>query len=895
MEAPVIRPDRVEGAPAPGDGFLTTKLHVPRVRGTLVPRPGLIGALDAAADRRLVLVCAPAGYGKSTLVAQWLAQSAQPVAWASLDAGDDDPTTFFRLVVAAFQTVDPELAAGTAALLDGRGSFNPQFIADSLLEELAEVTRPFVLVLDDYHAVDTPEIHQAIGLLLQHLPPSMRVVLASRTEPPLSLARLRAHGDVLEVRELDLRFTREEALTLLQGMHGLDLAPGEIESLNERAEGWVAGLQLVAHALRGQPREQVRRVAAEIGGSVRFIQTYLWEEAIQRQPTEVRAFLLRTSILDRFDAQLCEAVVETGDAAALLRHCEQAHLFLIPLDDLGHCYRYHHLFADVLRDRLAQEVSEDEVDELHRRAAAWLEAHDFVEEAIRHALAARSWDQVTRLLEQLCADLYDQDRHAEMRGWLEGLPAETLERTPRLAFWLAWSYTRAGQFGRANRFLTIAEQEWLVADNRSGLGAIQLCHGLRFLTASDNRRAIDCARRALSLLSEHQTGERAMAMLILGAAHCDAGEPLEAERAYAEVRTHAEGSRINWIRLEEMVGAANVLVRQGKLLEATVLYRRVIKLGDHRFALAVQQALSRLGSIYIEWDMLEEAERHLLRADELADQTGSDIWRPETYLGLARLAWARGDVEGAFDALERATEFARKKGSVQEVRNALAQQARCWLATKRHALARRWADSCGLDPYLPPEYERQIELLTFVRLLIAEERTAAALRVLDAIQAQVDATGRVGELVEVHLLRALTHRAGGDHPSALFAIDQAIRAGEPGGYVRVFADEGEAAAPLLRHVTARGTHREYAQRLLAVVDGSALAPLLHQSGGADALSERELEVLRLVAAGLPNRDVGLRLFISEKTVKKHLSNILGKLETTNRTQAVDQARRLGLL
>jgi LuxR family maltose regulon positive regulatory protein len=344
-----------------------------------------------------------------------------------------------------------------------------------------------------------------------------------------------------------------------------------------------------------------------------------------------------------------------------------------------------------------------------------------------------------------------------------------------------------------------------------------------------------------------------------------------------------------------MANSGGVLVQQGKLLEATVLFRRVIRTGDHLHLFMVQNALYQLGHVYLEWNMLDEAERTLRHADELAQTTRVILFGNRICLGLARLAWARGEVEDAFDEVERAINYAGQAGMVQHARDARALQVRFWLAADQLALARRWADSCELDPYQPPEYERQVEHLTYVRLLIGEERPDLALRILDGIQQVAEETGRHGDLVEILVLRVLAHNADGDQVRALDALEQALVAGREGGYVRTFADEGEALAPLLRRAAARGAYRDYAQQLLTVIEGVAPAPRPDQSGRSEALSEREVEVVRLVAAGLANREIGQRLFISEKTVKKHLSNILGKLGTTNRTQAVDQARRLDLL
>jgi LuxR family maltose regulon positive regulatory protein len=882
--------------PATRRTLVSTKLYAPRLRGSLVARPRLIDLLDGDSGRRLTIVCAPAGYGKSTLVAQWLARAAVPAAWVSFDAGDNDPWSFFALVVAALRSLDQDLAADTLAQLDEPGVPDFRPLVATLLEEVSTTTRSFALVLDDYHVIDAPEIHQGLSFLLQRLPPTMRVVLISRTEPPLPLARLRANGDVFEVGRQDLQFSDDEARELYQGSLALDLAPGEVDALNARTEGWVIALQLVGLSLRGQPRERVRRFSQEPAGSARFVDAYLWEEILQRRPEELRAFLLRAAILDRFSAELCEAVTGIAGAAELIRRCERDNLFVIPLDDRGGWYRFHQLFADALRDRLAQEAGDDAIGELHRRAARWLEDRGLLMEAVHHATAGRDWDRAVKLLDEVCADLFKQDQLVRLRAWLEGLPAEILERSPRPAFWLAWALGRAGHFAEALPPLRIAERAWTAADDRPGLGLVLLWHALRCLITFDSVRAIDYAHRALDLLPEDRTVERAMVWLLLGIAHLYRGELNEAEPAYATVRMTADGAGQPWIRQAEMVGSAVGLIQRGTLLEATVLCRRVLRLSDDPpLGIWVQHALLQLGEVHLEWNLLDEADRNLQRADDLAELTRAVRWRSRVRRGLAQVAWARGESEVALNEVERAIEYAGQLRSHQEVRAARALQARFWLASGQLTLARRWAESCELDPYLPPEYERQGEHLTYVRLLIQDGRPDLALRILDAIQRQAEAAGRTGELVELHVLRALAHKAGGDHSSASFVLDRAFALGEPGGYLRVFVDEGEALAPLLRHAAARGAHRDYAQRLLTALDGTTSLPRPDQAESPDALSERELEVLRLVAAGLPNRDVGQRLFISEKTVKKHLSNILGKLGAANRTQAVDQARRLGVL
>jgi LuxR family maltose regulon positive regulatory protein len=892
MQANIPRSSVIATANPLRHGLLTTKLYPPRLRPDLVARPRLVDAI-LADDHRFTIISAPAGYGKSVLVAQWMMKAGIPAAWISLDSGDDDPWSFFSLVIGGLVSVDPEVALRTQSVLDDPAP-PVMAVVRSLLDDLSATTRPFALILDDYQAIEAPEIHHAVGTLLQNLPPAMRVVVVTRTDLPLPVARLRSQGDLLEFNQEDLRFTDDEALELLQRTKGLEVTPGDVAHINARAEGWAMGLQLVGQVMRDQPHERIRRFAKEFSGNVRPIETYLWEEVIQRQPDEIREFLLRTSILAQLTPPLCDAVIGSDRSAALIQRLEQESLFIVPLDHFGHWYRYHHLFADVLRDRLARQVSEVELVDLHRRAAVWFEQHDFIEESAQHAEAGRDWGQATRLLEQIGADLYEKDRMQSLRTWLQGLPSETLERSPRLAFWLAYALTRTGYFQQAVQPLRIAEQAWSGSD-RMNTASLRMLQAFRATTVQDTARALEYAQQALDLLPEDQPNELALAFLTQGVVYFTRGDTANAERALASARVKADAGRRSWIQLAEMGTSAGVMVQQGKLLEATVLLRRMIKLADEQHAIQSQHALYRLGNIYVEWDMLDEAERLLRHADALCEQTRTMIWRSAICTELARVAWAWGEFEAAIDEIERAIDYANQIGWLSEVRYNRAQQARFWLASNQVALARRWAESAELDPYLPPEFERQFELLTFVRLLIAEDRPSIALQLLNGIGEQAVAMGRSGDMVEIMMLRALAHKRHGDSAGALEALDQALALGEPGGYIRVFASEGEFIAPLLRYAQTRGTRREYAQRLLATIEGASAPPLPVQTDSTDALSDREIEVLRLVEAGLSNRDIGHRLFISEKTVKKHLSNILGKLQSANRTQAVDQARRLGLL
>ena len=873
----------------------STRLYPPRLRSNLVERSSLITNLSDDPERRLTVITAPAGFGKSTLAAQWVARLALPTAWVRLEATDDEPRTFFQLILNALHLIDRDLAAGTAALLTLDGP-DAEEICRQLIEDLSTTTRSFVLVLDDYHVIEAQEIHQAMDLLLRHLPTATRLVLISRTMPPLRLARLQTSGDLVQVTQSDLQFTLEETLQYFHDYLDLDLTPSEVGVIHERTEGWVIGLQLVGSALHGRTRDQTRQFIQEFVGSVELGDQYLWEEVLERQPDDVRSFLLQTSVLDRFNASLCDAVTQAGNGDEMLRRCERNNLFILPLVGDGHWYRYHHLFADALRERFGRTVSEDEITGLHQRAAAWLEANGFFEDAIRHATAGRQWDHVIEMLEDVCAELFERDQIATLRYWLQGIPPHVIATSPHLAFWLAWAQGRTGRWAQASAALRSAEEMWAANGDRTGEGLVLLWHAARCLWDLNNRRAVDYAQRALDNLPADRPTERILALMIQGVGYFHRGDPITAEATFAEVRTLIDTSGRAWLRPFEMAHSAAVLMQQGRLLEASMLCRQVVRpTGAEPIEIWAQTAQYQLGCIYLEWGLLDDARRALNRADELAEATQTLTWRSRIRVALARVMWAQGEREEAFDEIERAIGFANHLGTLQLVRDASAQQARFWLSSNRLALAERWFDSCDLDPYLPPEYERHIEHLTYVRLLLQQQRPDLALVILQRIDALAVATGRQGDRVEILLLTALAHKASDNASDAFTALHEALTMGSLGGYLRTFVAEEERLTTLLRHASARISHRDYVKSIMAEITQAAVAAPLGPLDMPDALSEREVEVLRLVAAGLSNRDIGQHLFISEKTVKTHLSNIMGKLGVGNRTQAVDQGRYLELI
>ena len=692
-----------------------------------------------------------------------------------------------------------------------------------------------------------------------------------------------------------MRFSDDEALEFLQRSSALEITRSDVGQLNARTEGWAAGLQMVGHILRGQSAERVRAFAREFSGNVRTIDGYLWEEVLGRQSQDVLDFVARISVLDRFNAELCDAVAVRNDSALMIRQLERDRLYVISLDDVGIWYRFHHLFADVLRERLVQQLGDDEVLQIHRRAAAWLEQNGQVRDAARHAVAAQDWDRAGRLLVQIATDLYALDRDWETFELLQGLPEQVFRQFPRLAFYLGFALINLGRMPEDLVPLQIAEEAWSGADDGANLGLVRIAQSLRCSILRQTQLAVELADQALVLLSDDLPRERALAHNLSGYAHMVNGDCFGAEIAFTAARIEGQRTPTCWVHYMEMAFSGGLLTQQGKLAEAAVLMRKVHALTAHSLSNNHQQSLYRLGEIYLELNLLQEADRVLQEADRVCDQALTPGWRGWICIAQTKVKWALGDVEAAFHHADRAIEFSSQSSLPQFARNARALQARFWMQSGQLTLARRWAESCDLEHGAPPIYPRQIEQLTFCRLWIGEGNVRHALETLDGIRDQALAKGRFGDLIEIDVLRALAFKSDGDQLSARSALEQALTQGEPEGHIRTFINEGEVIAPLLRHAAVHGRHKEFAKRLLDALDEAPGPTSAARATGPDALTERELEVLRLAAAGLANNDIGRRLFISGFTVKKHMSNIIGKLGATNRTQAVDQARKQNLL
>jgi LuxR family transcriptional regulator, maltose regulon positive regulatory protein len=903
------------------DVLLATKLHVPGPQPGFVPRPRLAGALGGG----LVLVCAPAGFGKTALLADWLRSGGRPVAWLSLDAADNDPVRFWRHVVAALDGARPGIGARVSLLL-GAPLSSFEGLVTALINELAAQSgeNQVVLVLDDYHLVGARQVHASLAFLLEHLPPGLCLALASRSDPPLPLARLRARGQLTELRAGDLRFTAEEAAALLRETAGAALPGAAVAALVTRTEGWAAGLQLAALSLRG--RSDVAGFVAAFSGSNRYILDYLTGEVLDGQPGQVRGFLLETSVLERLSGGLCDAVTGRDDGQAMLEQVEQAGLFLMPLDEVRGWWRYHRLFADLLRARLQQQRP-GRVAVLHRAAAAWYEEHGLADDAVGHALAAGDTAWAARLIERhFDATLYLRSEGATAQRWLAALPAELVQTRTRL---LLAQVLLAATLGRAEAMeppLAAAERALAgaaptvdepfkpsVGEAASMLGNIPALIAVhRGFLAQLRGDAEGTAAFASQALAELGGGERLLSSIaqgLLAAAEWFRGRLTDAEQAFvSSIAGWQAGQPISW----GVYQLGQVQRAQGRLDAAAETYQRTLDIAAASGpppAPPAGPAYVGLAEVAYQRNELESA---LWQATEGIALCRQFLYPAPLGIGLVTLAWIRqahGDPGGALEAMGEAARAALGPGVTGLLNPVPAQRARLLLAQGDVAAAARWAEERGLGPGDEPGYPREPEYLVLARVLLAQDRPAQALTLLERMLAAASGQGRTGSVIEIGALRALALAACGDQDAAVDAVARALVLGCPQGYVRVFADESAPMAALLvRLLTPQQDQRAPARG----IDAGYLAALLRACGPGDAvprqkralatlpgmtepLTGRELEVLRLIAAGWSNQRIARELFVSLDTVKKHVTHVLGKLGAANRTEAAAWARQLGLI
>jgi LuxR family maltose regulon positive regulatory protein len=953
---------RASAAEQAGYALLTTKLNVPTFRANLVTRPRLIRQLDEGTRGKLTLVCAPAGFGKSTLLGDWVLRAGLPVGWVSLDQDDNDPSRFLSYLAAALQTAAPKMSEITSSLLRSPQAPTRAILTD-LVNEAAAVPEDFALVFDDYHLIEDEGAHATLAFLLEHLPSRMHLVIASRTEPHLPLPRLLARGDLTRLTASDLRFTPEEAAEFLGEVMSLHLSADDVATLEQRTEGWIAGLQLAALSMRG--RNDIPGFVSAFAGTDRHVFDYLAEEVLEQQAEETRTFLLRTSILDRLCGPLCDAVTGQSGGQAMLEKLERRNLLMVPLDDRRRWYRYHHLFSDFLRQRLHAE-SPRLVSGLHKRASGWHEANGTAREAISHVLAARDFDRAAVLIERLEHSMLVRGESPIIERLIKTLPEEIIRSRPRLYMIYNYCVLMAGgrwdaaeaALGDAEQMLGISGDRFAESSAASPVDVIEdeeraelagkaamIRANIAYEGREDLRSAIALNRRAIELLAnDDQLFARTLPASNLAECLLDIGDLPAASRAIEElieISLSTESvAQIAW----SLCHLGRLQTIQGRLSQAMTTYERVLRLtAEHDDAgLLLDKGLAnvRIGELLFEWDDLERATRRLAEgiaqalewaglretASSVLDISGTQDLLAKLeqvdedaahgvvpgYIALARVRQARGDAEGAFEALRNVERVAQNARLTPLWENRARRWGEAWQARVRIAegqlrVANRWAQNRRLSATDDPEYSTELEYITLARLLLAQDNHEAAANVLGRLMEAAVAGGRRHTEVELLVLQALVLQARDDERGALTTLRQALMLAEPEGYVRTFVDEGEPMADLLRRLLKAwrkertgDVPREYVGKLLEALGALVPTPAglkLRDTADLvlDPITGRELEVLRLLDSELSNREIAARLFVSLDTVKTHTRHLYAKLGVHKRHEAVTRARDLDLL
>jgi LuxR family maltose regulon positive regulatory protein len=884
--------------------LLRTKFYVPPIRPKQIARPRLSNLINDGLDRAVILVSAPAGYGKTTLVSNWLKEKKFPSTWLSLDGGDNDPIRFLQYLIAAVVLIAPGIEEDAIGMLQGIQPAQFESVINLLSNELASFSDPFILVLDDFHVIHSEAVLKILSYLLEHQPPQMHLVLLSRTDPPLPLSRLRVRHQLMDIRADQLRFTQDEIAVFLNDAMGLTLSTHDLSAMEMRTEGWIAGLQLAALSMQG--RKDIHGFVSAFTGSHHYIMDYLVEEVLKNQSKNVSTFLLQTSILDRLCGSLCEAVVnadttELDDGQAMMEALEEMNLFVIPLDDERHWYRYHHLFADVLRKRMEHQYLHL-LPDLHRRASKWYEQNGFIAESIQHAIAAGDQDRAAQLIEQDGCFLLMSGEVATMLSWTDAIEFQS-ETHPWLAIQKAWALALIGDLDRIEP--TLQAPEKLLApleptlEVRTMLGTIAAARAHFANTQGDTHSAAEHARQALDLLpdcSSISQSIRSVSTSILGDASWINGNLEEATRAYTEaIRIGREARNLHMVIIANS-NLGDILLEQGQLHRAGDIYTKALQMAvrpDGQRSPLAEKLCAGLGRLAYEHNQLNVADQYIHECIDLCRQWGEVDLQAIACAMLARLEQVRGNSGAAQEAVWEAEQLAGEhpffsRRSIQ-LKSDLGRQ---YLAQGNLEKLSQLIQENALSIKDEIPYQREPEYVILLRTLLAQNDHEAALTLSNRILKQAEQTGRKGLLIENLILQALAFQGNKETEQALVTLERALALAQPEEYVRSFLDEGEAMTRLLCQVQSRQTGSSYAAVLLAKI--SKISGMTQPSMRLliEPLTAREVEVLKLIQAGSSNQDIAGQLVISITTVKRHISNIYAKLGVKSRTQAVAIGKEL---
>ena len=901
--------------------LLETKLYIPPPRTNLVSRSWLIERLDEEIGHKLTLISAPAGFGKTTLLSEWIHQSEIPVAWVSLDKADSEPAPFFSYLIAALQTIEPNIGKAALTMLQSPQPPPIESIITKLINEIIAIQKDIALVLDDYHLIENQQIHDSVEFLLEHLPPQMHLIIVTRADPPLSLARLRGRNQLSEFRASDLRFTSNETFEFLNNVTKLGLSSMDIDMLESRTEGWVAGLQLAALSMQGS--EDIPAFIKAFTGDDRHIVDYLTEEVLKLQTEQIQNFLLQTSILNRLSEQLCDFVIGQTGSQEILNFLERANLFIIPLDNKRHWYRYHHLFADLLKQQLQQNYG-DLVPQLHVRASVWYEDNGLEIEAFHHALAAEDFERAAGLLELAWPAMEESYQSIAWLGWVKALPDELVRARPVLSVAYAIALMNTGELEAAEPRLLDAER-WLeltadmdegpeapsakmvVVDEeqfRSLPASIAFARAWHAQALGDLPGTVKYAQRVLDLSPEGDQIRRVQANALLGIALWASGDLEAAHLSVTDLITHMQevGNISDAINLAFIL--VDIKMAQGRLHEALSTYQQWMQLATAQgepMPLGVEELYRVISELHRERGDLEAAAQRLLTSKKLSERAESPDWQHRLCVAQARIKESQGDLKGALDLLEEA-ERQQIRNPLPDVRPIAALKTRIWVAQGRMAEALDWVRERSLSVDDELSYLREFEHITLARVLIAQHKSDLvdgsindAKGLLERLLLAAEEGGRTGSVIDILVQQALAHEVQGDTPLALVSLERALTLAEPEGYVRVFVGEGQPMAELLEEALDAkiDVPRPYVKKLLTAYKVSSLPK--PDGGLLNPLTEREAEVLQLMAARLSNKEIAQHLYISVNTVKTHVKKTISKLGADSRTKAVVVAKELGLL
>ena len=904
--------------------ILATKFFIPPPPSKVVVRSRLVKQLTEGliTGHKLTLISAPAGFGKTTLVSEWIVNCGQQVAWLSLDENDNNAERFLIYVISTMQTVSPNLGADILDALQSSQTPPVNVILTALLNEITTIPNNFILVLDDYHLTDASSVDDALTFLIEHMPPQMHLVITTREDPSLPVTRLRARNQLTEIRAADLRFTPSEATEFINQVMNLDLSVKEVAALETRTEGWIAGLQLAALSMKGQ--QDIHRFIQAFAGDHRYIVDYLVEEVLQRQPEPIRNFLLQTSILERLNGPLCDAVTLQLESKARLENLQRSNLFLIPLDDKWYWFRYHHLFADVLRMHLTAEQP-DLVSDLHKRASEWFGKNNLIADAIRHALAANDFECAAELIERAIPVMRQSRQEPTLLGWLKALPDELFQNHPVLNVNYVGMLMQNGQFGGVESRLQEIEQ-WLATPEGSRRppvyvdeedfqrlpSSVHMYRAAIALAQGDTVNSTKHAAKVLELAREDDDFPRGAASSLLGLASWTDGDLETAHQIYSDGMAHLH--KVGFI--SDVVGGsvvqADIRIIQGRLREAMSIYERGLQLATKQGEPALRGAADMhvgMSDLYCEHNDLDTAEQHLLKSKELGELNGLPKNPYRWRVAMARIQAVQGDLDGALDLLDEA-EPLYVGDFAPNVRPIQALKARVWIKQGELEKALAWARTQKLSIDEEPNYLREFEQITFARLLLSQYQSdhkdrllRDAIGYLEGLLKAAGEGGRMNSVIEILILLALAHQLQEDMPAALSSLERALKLAEPEGYIRIFVDEGAAMEKLLRKAVTSKSTPDYVAKLLSAFEaerkgiGEETPPSAAQVSSSliEALSQRELDILRLFKTELSGPEIAQELVIALSTVRTHTKSIYSKLNVNSRRAAVKKAIELGLI